>query len=426
MKLHEWFGTRGTRYVYERAGILLSRYGVSSAKAIERVNRCVQILTENGCAPTFPTPGSVVQHDPLAIRRLQERGAEIAVHSYNHIDLRVYPLAEARQQLLHAAETFARQGIAVYGFRCPYLGCPAGLVSSLPKGVFSYSSNQAVAWHVGEHLQHVASSAILSSLYCFYNPHLAENFVCVPWFDSGMVEIPVCVPDDLQLHDGIGLDFEQIARVWCHILEETHRRGELFDVMFHPELADECDSPLVALLCRAKELQPDVWVASLGDISAWWYEKARFEIQSTQVPDGIVLSFKCSPRATILARGVGADTAVWHGGYHRISSKPLTVCSRQRPFVGLENAPEELCAFLRDQGYIVETGAAAKACSVFIDVDTLTKLPGRVDLINYIENTTGPLVRYWRWPHGARSALSITGDLDALSLRDYVSRVFIR
>jgi hypothetical protein len=35
-----------------------------------------------------------------------------------------------------------------------------------------------------------------------------------------------------------------------------------------------------------------------------------------------------------------------------------------------------------------------------------------------------PLVKLGRWPDGAKSALCLTGDLDALSLVDYLSRVF--
>jgi hypothetical protein len=36
-----------------------------------------------------------------------------------------------------------------------------------------------------------------------------------------------------------------------------------------------------------------------------------------------------------------------------------------------------------------------------------------------VEGTGCPLVRLGRWPNAARSALAITGDIDALTLRDY-------
>jgi len=43
-------------------------------------------------------------------------------------------------------------------------------------------------------------------------------------------------------------------------------------------------------------------------------------------------------------------------------------------------------------------------------------------VLDAIESGTGPLVRVWRWPDGARSALAVTGDIDALTLRDFVVR----
>jgi hypothetical protein len=46
-------------------------------------------------------------------------------------------------------------------------------------------------------------------------------------------------------------------------------------------------------------------------------------------------------------------------------------------------------------------------------------------LIRHIESTDAPLVRYWRWPSEARSALCVSGDLDALTLVDYALR-FVR
>jgi hypothetical protein len=89
------------------------------------------------------------------------------------------------------------------------------------------------------------------------------------------------------------------------------------------------------------------------------------------------------------------------------------------------NAPERTVSFLRDQGYILDASETARSCGIFLDNDTLSKLTNEVELVNYIEISPTPLVRFWRWPNGAKSALCITGDLDALTLFDYASRIFI-
>lgn len=86
LNLREWFALRGAGYVGDRAVIVLSRYGITPSKAADRAENCVAMLTENGCSPTFPTPGYVVQRHPRFIRRLQDAGAELAVHGYHHVD----------------------------------------------------------------------------------------------------------------------------------------------------------------------------------------------------------------------------------------------------------------------------------------------------------------------------------------------------
>jgi hypothetical protein len=95
--------------------------------------------------------------------------------------------------------------------------------------------------------------------------------------------------------------------------------------------------------------------------------------------------------------------------------------------LGLDSsAPERTVSFLRDQGYILDLGETAPFCGIYLDSSTLGRLSGEVELVNYIEYSPAPLVRFWRWPDGAKSALCVTGDLDALTLGDYASRVFIR
>jgi hypothetical protein len=45
-------------------------------------------------------------------------------------------------------------------------------------------------------------------------------------------------------------------------------------------------------------------------------------------------------------------------------------------------------------------------------------------LLRHIEDSRLPLVRLGRWPNGAKSALVVTGDVDALTIWDYGLRLF--
>ena len=427
MNLRKWYALRGAGYMYRRAAILLGRYGLTPSKAANRVEELIAMLAEYGCAPTLPTPGRVVERYPQFIGHLQNTGAEIAAHGYDHVDLGAHSLAEAEEQLKRAAEVFARYGIEVYGFRCPYLRCTDGLLNALPEGMFDYSSNKAIWWDVIPSTEAHSVAPICDVLYRLYKPTSALDAVCMPWIRSDMVEIPVSLPDDLQLHDGFHLGPEGITQAWSQILHRTHQRGELFVLQFHPELAWRCHQPLVTLLREATRLQPPVWIARLRDISHWWREKSSFAVAISPSPAGLHLSFTCSERATILVRGLGAFNSKWDGAYHQLSPRVLDVPVEPRPFVGLPaNVPKRIVSFLREQGYILDTGETATLCATHIDAATLAKLTSEAALIDYIEASTGPLIRYWRWPNAARSAMCITGDLDALTLLDYASRLFVR
>jgi hypothetical protein len=77
---------------------------------------------------------------------------------------------------------------------------------------------------------------------------------------------------------------------------------------------------------------------------------------------------------------------------------------------------------LSDLGYIVETGERSDGYAVHI---------GRVENAGYatidacrrvIDESRRPLVRFGVWPRGMKSAFAVTGDIDALTIWDFVQR----
>ncbi len=425
MKIKSWYQKRGLRFILERAQKLNERYGLSSTKATQRVEHCVQALAEYGCKPTFAVPGMIVEHNLPFLRRLQAQGVEICVHGYNHVDLKACSAHDGSCQLVHAVDVFRTGGIEAHGFRCPYLSLKDDLIQALPQGLLEYSSNKAIQWPIGRSGEQ-PEGLLFETIRGFYAPALAEAQLSIPYQQDGMLEIPVAVPDDLQLHDGLGYQLEEISRVWLDILHGTYRRGELFNLMFHPELASFCEAPFLVVLQEAQKLKPGIWVARLRDISDWWKEKSTFRVETNRVEDATFIYFHCTPRATILSRGFAplAANVEWDGTYQRLITLLLRVDGPALPFVGLApSAPEWVGATLKDMGFIVDSSATAAQCSLYLDGECLQRLQNPVELVEYIECSSGPLVRFWPWPDGMRSALCVTGDMDALSLIDYARRL---
>ena len=86
--------------------------------------------------------------------------------------------------------------------------------------------------------------------------------------------------------DGLKLDERGVQRAWTDILHQTHRRGELFDLMFHPESFEHCGPALEAVLREARYLEPGVWITQLRDVNQWWREKSTFAVDTIYVPVG--------------------------------------------------------------------------------------------------------------------------------------------
>jgi peptidoglycan/xylan/chitin deacetylase (PgdA/CDA1 family) len=421
-RLIYWFARRNPRYIALRVVSLLNRYGITPAKAERRVLQCVELLARYHSAPTFPTPGRVVAQNAAFCRELQARGVELAVHGYDHVDFTGLAPEEARQQFERAGGAFESARIQFAGFRCPYLSYTDALLDTFPPGTFRYSSNKAIVWNVVPREAVEQATTVFEELSQFYRAEPAAVRVATPRRVRDLVEIPASLPDDIQINDGLKLGEEGIRHIWMDIFEQVYRRGELFTILFHPELYEHCALAFESVLQQARQRQPAVWVTQLRDVGDWWQEKADF---SARVSEG-VLQFDCSPRATILLRNVETEmpTHHWDETYRVLERRTLPLRNGQLPLLGIaEDIPADTCAFLSEQGYILATGDPARRCAVYLDREKVSDLK-ELQLIECIEAFSAPLARYWRWPDEMKSALCITGDLDTVSLLDYATRLF--
>ena len=286
------------------------------------------------CAPTFFVPGRVVENNHAFVHSLQERGSEVAVHGYSHIDLKARDTKNALAQLQHAIKVFRSYDLEVHGFRCPYLSCSDELLKAIPQGVFEYSSNKALRWDFERSKTGKYDQNVLKTIDTFYMAEEAKSLCSLPWLRDGMVEIPVIIPDDLQFKDGLGYNQNDLENVWLHLLEITHAKAELFNLMFHPELASFCLNPFNALLLRARAYEPGVWIARLCEIAQWWNEKSVISANIESSTDGsLKITLPESSRAHWVVRGIDLpDTTEWLGNYRSLSGKSYKHPGKCPPF----------------------------------------------------------------------------------------------
>jgi hypothetical protein len=165
-----------------------------------------------------------------------------------------------------------------------------------------------------------------------------------------------------------------------------------------------------------------VWRACLAEIAAWWKARSEAVVEIAASHDNILqLTVNGPAGTTLLLRSVDAETLTepWFDGYQRASQMPCVVRTQKRPFIGISpDAAPVLVSFLKQQGYIVETSLNPDQYPFYLDHRAFFREDER-RLIAQIEGSDFPLARWGRWPNGARSALSVTGDIDALTLWDY-------
>ena len=421
-------GAKGQSALLNRVGMITKRYGLTPAKMQRALDQFVKTLRRFDCGATFPATAAALERHPAALEKYQTQGIEFAVHGYTHVD---YSQLTAEEQLAHlhrAREVFAAAGIKAVGFRSPYLRQGDHLYAAIEAAGFSYVSNQPILWEVlnTDDLTPAGQDGYRRAI-DFYAPWEANKRLSLPQLYNQLVEIPVSLPDDEILLDRLGGNNDFVAKSWQSILSQTHRREELFTLQLHPERIARCAEGLSAVLNEARALAPAVWIARLDEIAAWWQARTEASVEITDVDEGkFQLTLTAPDGITVLARGVQvkAPTAPWADGYRQVKATTFTLRAPRRPFIGLSpGAPPNLASFLRQQGYIVEISAEGHRYSYYLEQNKFTTEQERT-LLARIEETNCPLLRLGRWPNGARSALSLTGDIDALTLWDYGLRLF--
>ncbi len=409
--------------------MVLRRFGLSPRRMESLLNRYVQTTTDLDCRPTFPVTAVTLMRNPGIIGKLSEKGAEVAIHGYIHMDHKGLSLRQQEEHFQKAMSAFQACGIPFNGFRGPYLRSNEATLEALGKLDFSYDSTEVVWWDVLKPSEHAPRKwDNYQRLLQFYEARSADTELSLPRLCNGLAVIPVSLPDDESLVGRLGIrDAARIAEVWESILEATYSLGELFTMQLHHERVPHCETALRRVLEQASRKSPPVWKATLAEIADWWKKRDGFSFRIEPKGDGTWgISAACSEDATILAKNCAVEGAAeeWTSGYTIVRSPDFTVRSQIRPAVGVApDTPPNAIELLRSEGYLVETSSDRQSYSIFFDSLANFDRSRERSIVDAIEKSEAPLVRYWRWPNGAHSALAVTGDVDSLTLIDFFMRI---
>lgn len=419
--------SRGVVNAAQRLPKIALRFGVTAARMERALLDYTDIAREYSATPTLFVTGNLLERYPQTFRRVADSGAEFGVHGYVHTDYARLPLERQSHDLERTLSSFRRLGITATGFRAPYLRWNSDSVSAARAAGLQFSSNRGVAWDVlqsasdGKHGKQLEAYQKALRLYGAV-PSAQTLSLPAPACDN-ILDLPASLPDDEAIVDRLRLKPQQRERVWRDLVRQAHHCGELLVHTLHHERLALCRGALRAFLDEALAQSPRPWFASLQEIATWWRRRSKNPMDIEPL-DGHKYKLVGGPGddATILARGL-ATNGVWYDRWS-IVEPGAALESPSPPWISVpRDSSPELAEFLKNEGFVVRLGEPDQA-ALHLDGWRSFRPEDSRRLLAEIEATTAPLVRLWRWPRRARFAISLTGDVDSMSLLDFLRRPF--
>ena len=371
---------KGVGQALGRAVTVGGRYGVTPARMLRRLDRLATVLDRYDATATLPITAAAVGRHPRVLDPYVARGIEFAVHGLHHVDHVGVDPAQQLAEVQRACDVLASSGVAVTGFRAPYLRCDDATLAAVRSAGLAYDASPAVHWPLPDTL---VTDTYRRGL-AFYGATAARDRPVLPWVEDGLVRIPYSLPDDESLVERLRLDPARIAQVWVAMFEQAHAAGALLTVSLHPERIGPCAAGIAAVLDAACARGSAVWVTTLGDVARWWLARTRASVVVEDLGrDGVRVRLRGRADLALVGRGVALP-----GGRARPDGTATTTAREVVLPVGTR---------------YVDDGAADAG-----------RDPGR---------DRAPRVWLGRWPGGARSALVVTGDVDALTVGDFAWRL---
>lgn len=430
--------TKGLHNFLRRLWTVFTRFGFSEKRARRALYAITVSLQQCNAGPTFFIPAVVLNRHPRLITAIARQGAEIGIHGYVHNDYRALTEEQQYQQTAEAISAFKRAQIPYEGFRNPYLGWTEASRRIFATLGLTYESNDAVLHDVLdlEQFSPLLRSGFEKSL-ALFQAIPCTTYTLRPHLEGRLVLVPTSLPDDEMLFDRLRItEPAEVGRIWSSVMQRVYERGGIYTLNLHPERGILCKAALDLLLATARSQPLPVWVVRLGEVAAWWRARSQFKMQiAPQAPGRWLVEATCSPRATVIARHLevvdqpttpGAAGEVW------VSSQRFTVSAPRCPCLAVSpETPEEVPHFLQEAGYpaVRCSPGDAQAYAFYFDLPEglgatrAQRIERCSALVEQIEQLEAPFLRFGCWPDGNQAALSVTGDIDSVTIQDFFLRI---
>ncbi len=405
--------SRGLKNTVARTWQVATRFGVTADRMERRLLAYRDVVAEYGGHPSLPITAAVMDRNPQVARRLVDGGVELCVHGLVHTDMAGLTAETQEAHIRSAVGLFAKHGIEARGFRSPYLKYNAATLEAVEKLGFEYDSNLPFYWEPVESLGRLDQEQAdgLRRGVRFYDPVRYPSERSLPRYTGGIVEIPVSLPDDEILLDRMGLPAALIGDVWMEMAGQALDRGEMLIVQLHPERIFHLEAALRRVLQFAHD-GGTFWIAGMAEIARWWTERVGAGVDLTPLGGGAYRARATGPVGLgikVVEPSSGAGRALRPGEEVRCSGRPL---------IGISAGfPPALRRRIRELGYFYEVTTDRDGVNLYIDRESAA-----ADLEANIARCPRSLLADARWPEPFRAALAVTGDIDCLTLGDFLRR----
>jgi hypothetical protein len=250
---------KGVAGTLRRLSLLPRRYGLTSARMRTRLRGMVDLLQRLDITPTVPITAETLNHHPELLSELGT--VDPAVHGYRHVAYARMNAAEQERDLDAARNVFAKYGLPTRGFRAPYLAANETTRRLLSEAGFRYdSSTPRFVLPLGDDLS-VEAQRLAASRYGAGSQTSISVSVA-----NGLVEIPVALPDDEIIVDGLGVTNPvTIERMLGRMLDSSCVGRSPLILQIHPERFPLFADALRRVAKRADDL--GAWSACLSEIA---------------------------------------------------------------------------------------------------------------------------------------------------------------